>query len=63
MNAICSFRKCSLSDIELLVKVDRFTDDIYRLNVIPSRHVPALPNDDYDLLIGELLLRFRERMK
>jgi hypothetical protein len=61
MNSIVSFRKCTLTDDELLKKVDYITDQIYISREIPSRHIPARPNDDYDLLIGELILRFNER--
>ena len=61
MNAICGFRKCTLTDNELLALIDKLTDDMYRLHEVPSRHVPAQPNKDYDLLVGELLLRFREK--
>lgn len=59
MNGIVQFRLCSLSDKELLEKVDKLTDKMYAEGVIPSRHIPARPNDDYDLLIGELLVRFK----
>lgn len=62
MNAICSFRKCTLSDEELLKKVDELTDNIYKDGKIPTRHVPARPNSDFDLLVGELVLRFKEKV-
>ena len=62
MNTIASFRKCALSDEELLQKVDKQTDRIFQIQRIPSRNVPADPNEDYDLLVGELLLRFKERL-
>ena len=29
---------------------------------IPSRNIPGLPNDDYDLLVGELIIRFHEKV-
>lgn len=66
MNAIVSFRKCTLSNQELMEKVDKLTDAMYnrdnlnRNDGIPLRHIPARPNDDYDLLIGELIVRFNE---
>lgn len=60
MNAIASFRKCTLTNEELLQKVDSITDEIYQSGKIPTRHIPAQPNNDYDLLVGELLLRFKE---
>jgi hypothetical protein len=58
MNAIASFRLCTLTDDELLEKVDKAVDLIYKEGEIPSRHIPAQPNNDFDLLIGELILRF-----
>ncbi len=68
MNAIVSFRKCTLTDQELIDKVDKMTDAIYnrdnlkRSDGIPIRHIPAEPNNDYDLLVGELLVRFQDNM-
>ena len=75
MNTIASFKLCTLTDEELLEKVDKKTDEIYkscemnrekpnliRLPNVLSRHIPARPNDDYDLLVGELLMRFQERL-
>jgi hypothetical protein len=61
MNAVASFRLCKLSDKELLEKVDKQTDEMYNTQIIPLRHIPARPDSDYDLLIGELLLRFLEK--
>ena len=58
MNAIVSFRLCSLTDQELLEKVDQMTDQMYKDGKIPDRHIPAQPNNDYDLLIGEMVKRF-----
>jgi len=63
MNAIASFRKCTLSDEDLLKKVDNQIDQLYITGQIPSRHIPARPNEDFDLLVGELLLRFNEKIK
>lgn len=60
MNAIASFRKCTLSDDELLKRVDEKFDEMYKTGKIPTRHIPARPNNDLDLLVGELLLRFTE---
>lgn len=69
MNAIAQFRLCTLSDSELIEKVNEMTDKLFftkakhrkvvRAEVL-ARHVPARPNSDYDLLIGELLIRFKE---
>ena len=61
MNAIASFRKCTLSNSELLERVDKLTDKIFKKQEVPTRHIPARPNDDFDLLVGELILRFDEK--
>lgn len=58
MNAIVHFRKCTLSDKELLDAVDAATDKMFQDGKLPSRHIPARPNEDYDLLVGELVMRF-----
>jgi hypothetical protein len=60
MNAIVNFRLCTLTDAELLEKVDAKTDEIYISGKIPSRNIPAQPNDDFDLLVGELIKRYFE---
>lgn len=60
MNAICGFRLCTLSNVDLMQKVDELTDSIYEGKEIPARHIPARPDKDYDLLIGELILRFKD---
>ena len=62
MNAIVSFRLCKLSDEELIKKVDSMTDDMYTHYKIPPRHIPAKPDSDYDLLVGELLVRFKKKI-
>jgi len=63
MNSIVSFRKCTLTDEELIEAVDTATDNMYIKGKIPSRNVPAEPNNDYDLLVGELLVRFKESLE
>jgi hypothetical protein len=60
MNGIVGFGLCTLSDKELLQKVDKMTDAMYKTGKIPTRNIPALPNDDYDLLVGELIVRFNK---
>jgi len=60
MNSIVSFRLCTLSDIELIKKVDKHVDNIYTTGKIPSRNIPARPEEDFDLLVGELLLRYKK---
>lgn len=63
MNAMASFRLCKLTDDELLEKIDQKTDNIFKTEKVPPRNVPARPDDDYDLLIGELLCRYRDKIK
>lgn len=58
MNAIVKFRKCTLSDDELLRQVDQLTDLMYQTGRIPDRQIPARPDEDYDLLVGELVTRY-----
>ena len=60
MNSIVSFRLCKLPAPELLEKVDKLTDKMYETGQIPIRHIPARPDSDYDLLIGELIKRMQE---
>jgi hypothetical protein len=62
MNALVSFRLCKLSDKELIQKVDRMTDEMYETQRIPVRHIPARPDEDYDLLVGELVKRYYEKI-
>lgn len=63
MNALVSFRLCKLSDKELIEKVDKLTDEMYQTGELPTRHIPARPDSDYDLLVGELITRFNSLIK
>jgi len=63
MNVIVDFRLCTLSDKELVDKVDQQLDKMYETGKIPTRHIPAEPDNDFDLLVGELLVRFWEYVK
>lgn len=63
MNTIASFRLCKLSNKELAKRVDAHCDNMYEYGRIPLRNVPARPDEDFDLLIGELLCRFSELTK
>ncbi len=63
MNGIATFRLCSLTDGELVSKVDELADNMFKTGKIPPRRVPARPDEDFDLLIGELMLRFMELVK
>lgn len=60
MNAICSFRLCTLTDEELIILIDKLTDQMFTNQEVPTRHIPARPNQDYDLLVGELIIRFNQ---
>lgn len=63
MNSIVSFRLCKLSDQELLDRVDKMTDEMFQKRKIPERYIPARPDKDYDLLVGELICRFQDMAK
>jgi len=60
MNKIVEFRLCKLTDEQLVEKVDKYVDRIYQTGKIPSRCVPARPDEDFDLLVGELIMRFMD---
>lgn len=60
MNGIATFRLCTLSDKELFRKAEKLVDEMYTTGKLPSRHIPARPNEDFDLVMGELLIRFLE---
>ena len=63
MNQIVSFRLCTLTDDELIEAVDKATDKMFTDGKVPSLAVPAKPNEHYDLLVGELMVRFKERLE
>lgn len=63
MNKIAAFGLCKLSDIELMEKVDQMTDKMFIDQKVPTMHIPARPDADYDLLIGELILRFKDKIE
>lgn len=60
MNALTYFRLCKLSSHELIEKLDKQTDEMFQTQQVPTRHIPARPDADYDLLVGELIMRFGE---
>jgi hypothetical protein len=67
MNAIASFRVCKLTDEQLIKRIDEKTDEIFRnpsdnFPRVLYRSIPARPDEDYDILIGELILRFKEKV-
>lgn len=60
---VVRFRKCSLTDNELAEAVAEGLCKMYSEPVsVPSRHIPARPDEDFDLLVGELVLRFMEKI-
>lgn len=58
MNDIVKFGLCSLSNHDLCKKVDELTDKMFTEQKVPTRNIPAEPDNDYDLLVGELVMRF-----
>lgn len=62
MNGLVVFRLCTLTDKELVRKVDEMSDKMFEENKIPPKTVPARPDDDFDLLLGELIYRFNQRV-
>ena len=62
MNAIVKFRKYTLTDAELVERVDKATDEMYKTGKLPSRNIPARPDYDFDLLVGELVFRFYHKI-
>lgn len=56
---LIQFRECTLSDKELATKVAEGLQKMYTAPcTVPSRNIPARPNADFDLLVGELIYRF-----
>lgn len=57
---LVQFRKCTLSDKELAKAVADGLNKMYQNGQIPSRCIPARPDEDFDLLVAELVIRFIE---
>ena len=56
---LIQFRKCTLTDKELAGAVAEGLAKMYTPPVeVPSRNIPARPDQDFDLLVGELVFRF-----
>jgi len=62
MNGLVAFRLCSLTDKELVEKVDEMSDKMFETGKIPPGQIPARPDHDFDLLLGELVYRFNEKV-
>lgn len=60
---LIKFRKCTLADERLAEKVAIHLEQMYKNVKLPPRHIPAQPDEDFDLLLGELLHRFMEKAK
>lgn len=58
---IVNFRKCTLDDRELCRRATDALNQMYNDGKIPARHIPAQPNEDFDLLVGELVVRMLEQ--
>lgn len=58
---VALFRKCKLTDIELVRAVSDGLNEMYRVGKIPVRMIPARPDEDFDLILGELIIRFIEK--
>jgi len=56
--ALCNFGLCDLSDHELAARVSAGMEQVYESGKVPARRVPADPNSELDLLIGEMTRRF-----
>ncbi len=57
---LVNFRLCKLSNLELSERVADGLNEMYNTGKLPARHIPAQPDNDFDLLVGELLVRFHE---
>lgn len=59
---LIQFRKCTLTDKPLAEAVAAGLNKMYSEPVaVPSRHIPARPDEDFDLLVGEIVVRFLEK--
>lgn len=60
---IVGFRLCTLTDTELAHAISEHMKHMYRQGgsfQAPPRHVPARPDEDFDLLVGEMIVRFMD---
>ena len=58
---LIQFRKCTLTDKPLAEAVSAGLIQMYQRGSVPTRHIPARPDEDFDLLVGELIVRFLEK--
>ncbi len=53
------FGLCTLDDMELAKKTSNMLYTAYtKTQELPKGHIPARPDEDFDLLVGELIKRF-----
>ena len=57
---LVGFRLCKLDNEELARCVAEGLNKMYDTGKLPDRHIPARPDQDFDLLLGELIVRFNE---
>ncbi len=57
---VVQFRKCTLTDKQLAVAVAEALNKMYDDGKTPTRSIPAQVNEDFDLLVCELVVRFIE---
>ena len=58
---LIQFRKCTLTDKQLAEAAAAWLERIYTPPIqVPVRNVPARPDEDFDLVIGELIYRFSQ---
>jgi hypothetical protein len=55
---IVNFRLCKLSDHDLMKKISLHLESMYKTGKLPPRHIPARLEEDFDLLVGELMVRY-----
>jgi hypothetical protein len=55
---LIQFRLCTLTNRELAEAVAEGLERMYDKGEVPTRHIPARPDADFDLLVGELVVRF-----
>ena len=59
---LVQFRKCTIADRDLAEAVVKGMNEMYTDPVsVPTRQIPARPNEDFDLITGELIVRYLEK--
>ncbi len=60
---LVQFSLCKLENKQLCERVAEALNKMYTTGDLPSRHIPAQPDKDFDLLVAELIVRFSEQAK